>query len=102
MALSIIPGNPDSATKAFADLKVDLDGEKAAQLIAQIEVDVLAQVVKDLKISADKFASQIPTLEGKIKHLENLVVDGLNEIRAQELCLDYTTWANDDYHKQIS
>jgi hypothetical protein len=28
MALDIIPGNPDLAAKAFADLKVDLDGER--------------------------------------------------------------------------
>jgi hypothetical protein len=30
MALGIIPGDPDSAAKAFVDLKVDLDEEKAA------------------------------------------------------------------------
>jgi hypothetical protein len=57
VALDIIPGAPDSATKAFIDLKVDLDEEKAARLTAQIEVDVLSQVVRDLKISADRFAS---------------------------------------------
>jgi hypothetical protein len=38
-----------------------------------------------LKILADKFAAQIPTLEDKVKHLENKVVDGLNEVRAREL-----------------
>jgi hypothetical protein len=48
--------------------------------MAQIEVDVLSQVVQDLKISADRFATHIPTLEDKVKHLENKVVDGLNEI----------------------
>jgi hypothetical protein len=86
VTLDIIPGNPDSATKAFADLKSDLDGEMVARLAAQIEVDVLAWAVKHLKISAEKFATQIPTLEDKVKHLENKVVDGLNE----------------DYQKQIS
>jgi chromosome segregation ATPase len=30
MALGIVPGNPDSATKAFADLKTELDNEKVA------------------------------------------------------------------------
>jgi hypothetical protein len=30
MALGIIPGDPDSAAKAFVDLKADLDEEKAA------------------------------------------------------------------------
>jgi hypothetical protein len=34
MTLDIIPGNPDSATKAFADLKVDLDDERVARLVA--------------------------------------------------------------------
>jgi hypothetical protein len=57
VALDIIPGAPDSAAKAFIDLKVDLDEEKAARLTAQIEVDVLSRVVRDLKISADRFAS---------------------------------------------
>jgi hypothetical protein len=55
-----------------------------------------------LKILADKFAAQIPTLEGKDKHLEDKVVDGLNEDRARELCLERTTQANDDYKKQIA
>jgi hypothetical protein len=30
MALGIIPGDPDSAAKAFVDLKAYLDEEKAA------------------------------------------------------------------------
>jgi hypothetical protein len=46
---------------------VDLDEEKAAQLAAQVEVDVLSRAVKDLKISADRFATQIPILEDKVK-----------------------------------
>jgi hypothetical protein len=33
-------------------------------------------------------------------HLENKVVNGLNEIRARELCLERTTQANDDYKEQ--
>jgi hypothetical protein len=102
MALGIMPGPPDSAAKAFIDLKVDLDEEKAARIIGQIEVDVLSRVVRDLKISADRFASQIPTLEDKVKHLENKVVNGLNKVRARELCLELTTRANDDYQKQIA
>jgi hypothetical protein len=35
-----------------------------------------------------------------VKHLENKVVDGLNEVKAQELCLERTTWVNDDYKEQ--
>jgi hypothetical protein len=34
MALGIIPGDLDSTTKAFADLKIELDKEKANQKIA--------------------------------------------------------------------
>jgi hypothetical protein len=61
---------------------------------------MLTRAVKDLKISTDKFATQIPTLEDKVKDLENMVVDGLNEVRAQDLCLEHTTGANNDYKKQ--
>jgi hypothetical protein len=57
MAFGIIPGALDSVSKAFADLKTNLDEEMAARLAAQIEVDALSRVVKDLKISTDRFAS---------------------------------------------
>jgi predicted nucleic acid-binding Zn-ribbon protein len=100
MVLGIVPGDPDSATKAFADLKTELDNEKATRKAAEIEVDMLARAVKDLKNLADKFTAQIPTLEDKVKHLENKVVDVLNEVKAQELCLECTTRANEDYKKQ--
>jgi hypothetical protein len=30
------------------------------------------------------------------------MVDGLNEVKARELCLERTTWANDDYQKHIT
>jgi hypothetical protein len=102
MALGIILGDPDSAVEAFTDLKIELEKEKTAWKAAQIEVDMLAQAVKVLKISADKFAAQtqIPTLEDQVKHLENKVVDGLNEVRARELYLECTTQANDDYKEQ--
>jgi peptidoglycan hydrolase CwlO-like protein len=100
MALGTILGDSDSATKAFASLKIELEKEKAAQKAAQTEVDTLTQVVKDLKISTDKFAAQIPTLKDMVKHLENKVVDGLNKVRAREHCLERTTRANDVYKKQ--
>jgi peptidoglycan hydrolase CwlO-like protein len=91
MALGIVPGDPELAAKAFADLKTELDKKKVAQKAAQIEVDMLTRAVKDLKISADKFAARIPTLKDKVKHLENKVVDGLNNVRAREFCLESTT-----------
>jgi chromosome segregation ATPase len=100
MVLDIVPSDPDSATKAFTDLKTELDNEKTTRKAAEIEVDMLARAVKDLKILADKFTAQIPTLEDKVKHLENKVVDVLNEVKAQELCLECTTRANEDYKKQ--
>jgi chromosome segregation ATPase len=100
MFLAIVPDDLNSATKAIANLKTELDKEKIAWKAAQIEVDMLTWAIKDLKISADKFAAQIPTLEDKVKHLENKVVDGLNEVRAWALCLESTTWANDDYKKK--
>jgi hypothetical protein len=90
------------ATKAFTDLKADQDEEKATRLAGQIKIDVLTHAVKEMKISADRYTTQIPTLKYKVKHLEIKVVDGLNEVRTRELCLESTTRANDDYKKQIS
>jgi hypothetical protein len=80
MALRGVPSDPDSATKAFADLKDELAKEKAAQETTQIEVDMPTPVVESLNISADKFAAQIPILEEKVTHLENKVIDRLNEL----------------------
>jgi hypothetical protein len=57
MALGIIPDAPDSALKAFTDLKANLNKEKISRLATQIEVNVLSRAIKDLKISADKFAT---------------------------------------------
>jgi hypothetical protein len=57
MALGLVPGDPDSAANAFVDLKIELDKEKVACITAQIKIDVLTQTVKDLKISADRFAA---------------------------------------------
>jgi hypothetical protein len=41
MALGIILGDPNSATKAFADLKAELDKEKATRIAGQVKIDVL-------------------------------------------------------------
>jgi chromosome segregation ATPase len=99
MALGVVPGDLDSATKAFANLKAKLDKERATRIAGQVKIDVLTRAVKDLKISTDRFAAQIPTLEDKIKHLENKVLDGPDEVRAWELCLEHTTRAKEDYKK---
>jgi chromosome segregation ATPase len=100
MARGIVSGDLDSATKSFTDLKAELEREKAARETAHAEFDTLTRVVKDLKISADKFAAQVPILEEKAKYVDNKVIDGLNEIRAKELDLEHTTKANNDYKKQ--
>jgi chromosome segregation ATPase len=99
MALGVVPDDLDSATKAFAYLKAKLDKERATRIAGQVKIDVLTRAVKDLKISTDRFAAQIPTLEDKIKHLENKVLDGPDEVRAWELCLEHTTRAKEDYKK---
>jgi hypothetical protein len=74
MALGIIPGDPGLEAIAFADLKADLDEEKATRVAAYIEAGMLSWAVQDLRISADRFATQIPTPEDKVKHLEDKVV----------------------------
>jgi predicted nucleic acid-binding Zn-ribbon protein len=78
MALGVVSSDPDSAAKAFTDLKAELEKEKAARETVKVEVDTLTQAAKSLKISANKFSAQIPALEEKVKHLDNKVVDGLN------------------------
>jgi predicted nucleic acid-binding Zn-ribbon protein len=102
MALGIIPDAPGLEVAALVDLKIDLDEEKAARVTAQVEANVLSRASRDLKIYADRFASQIPTLEDEIEHLEDKVVEGLNEVRARELCLEHTTRANDNYQKEVA
>jgi hypothetical protein len=60
MALGIIHGGPDSAAKAFADLKTELDKKRTARKAAQIEVDMLAWTVQDLKTSAKSLPLKSP------------------------------------------
>jgi hypothetical protein len=62
MDLGLVLGDPNSATKAFANLKVQLEKEKAARESAQIEVDTLTRAIKSLKTLADNFSAQIPAL----------------------------------------
>jgi hypothetical protein len=102
LALGVIPGAPGSETQALASLKADLDIEKAARVAAQVKADVLSWAVRDRKVSANKFATQIPILEDKVKHLEDKVMEGLKEVRARELCLEHTTQANDNYQKEVT
>jgi hypothetical protein len=46
LGLGTFLGDPDSTTKAFTDLKMELDKEKVAQEKAQTEVDMLTRQSK--------------------------------------------------------
>jgi chromosome segregation ATPase len=98
--LSVEPRDQDSAAKSLTALKSELEEEKAAQEKAQVEVEALAWVVDDLKKSADRFATQIPILEEKVKHLDNKVLDMLNDACANEVSLEQITKGNEDYKNQ--
>jgi chromosome segregation ATPase len=100
MALSIEPGDHDSASKSLAALKSELAEEKVAQEKAQAKVETLARTVGDLKKTTDGLTAEVPFLEEKVKLLDNKVLDGLTEIRAKELSLERTTKANEDYKSQ--
>jgi hypothetical protein len=65
----------------FLVTQIELAIEKGTCEIAQTEVETLARAVEDLKISVDRFATQIPTLEEKVKHLDNKVLYGLIDLR---------------------
>jgi ABC-type enterochelin transport system substrate-binding protein len=92
--------NLNSAAKAIADLKEELAKEKAARETTQTEVETLTRAVGNLKISVDRFATQIPIPEEKVRHLDIKVMDGLNELRVRELYLERTTKANDYYKSE--
>jgi predicted nucleic acid-binding Zn-ribbon protein len=62
----------------------------------------LTRALESVTITVDKFAAQIPSLEEKIKYLEEKVMAGLNEVRAKELDLECTIVAKDDYKKKNS
>jgi hypothetical protein len=82
LVLGVIHGALGLEVKALADLKANLDEEKTTWVTAQVEADILSRAVRDLEISTDRFATQIPTLEAKVKHLEDKVVEGLKDVRA--------------------
>jgi hypothetical protein len=97
MALGVKPRDQDSATKILVVLKSELAKEKAAWEKVQAKAGTLAWTVEDLKKMTDRFAVQIPFLDEKVKHLDNKVLDAQSELWAKELCLEWTTKANNDY-----
>jgi hypothetical protein len=68
------------AVKFLAALKAELADERAAWEKAQVDAETLAWAVEDLKKMTDKFTAHIPTLEEKVKHLDNRVLDSLNSV----------------------
>jgi chromosome segregation ATPase len=100
LALDVKPGDQDSAIRSLAALKTELAEERAVREKAQAKNETLTHVIDDLKKSMDRFAAQIPDLEEKIKHLDDKVLDGLTELRTQELNLEQTTKAKEDYKNQ--
>jgi hypothetical protein len=63
MALGVIPNASGSEAAALADLKADLDEEKAAQVTPQVEADVHPRIVHDLKILPTGFPPKSPLLK---------------------------------------
>jgi uncharacterized coiled-coil protein SlyX len=53
-----------------------------------VEVETLAEAIEDLKKTTSRFAAQVPTLEEKVKHLDNKVIDSLTEPYTKELSLE--------------
>jgi chromosome segregation ATPase len=102
LALGVEPGDQDLVAESLVALKTELAEEKSMWEKAQAENETLACAVDDLKKSPDRFIAQIHDLEEKIKHLNNKVLDGLTELHAQELDLERTTKANEDYKNQSS
>jgi predicted nucleic acid-binding Zn-ribbon protein len=68
------------AVKFLSVLKAELAEEKATREKAQAEAETLARAVEDLKKMTDKFTTHIPTLEEKVKHLGNKVLDSPNSM----------------------
>jgi chromosome segregation ATPase len=95
--LGVKPGDQDSATRSLTALKTELAEEKAAREKAQAKTETLAWAVEGLKKSTDRFATQIPDIEEKIKLLDNKVLDRLTKHHDKELSLEQTTKANKNY-----
>jgi hypothetical protein len=95
--LGVTPGAPGSEAMTLANPKAAPDEEETTRVMAQVQADVLSRSLHDRKVSANRFASKIPTLEDRVKNLEDKVVEGLKELRARLLYLEPTTLINDNY-----
>jgi hypothetical protein len=95
--LGVTPGAPGSEAMTLANPKAAPDEEETTRVMAQVQADVLSRALHDRKVSANRFASKIPTLEDRVKNLEDKVVEGLKELRARLLYLEPTTLINDNY-----
>jgi chromosome segregation ATPase len=97
-ALGVKPRDP--TTKSLAALMTKLAEANDARDKAQAEAETLVLVVEDLKKSSNRFAARISALDEKVKHLDNKVLDMLNDACAKELSLRRVTKSNDDYKSQ--
>jgi predicted nucleic acid-binding Zn-ribbon protein len=70
VALGAVPSEQVSTAKTLSDLKSKLAKEKATRNTSRIEVKTLAQALEGIKNTAYKFAVQIPSLEERIKYLD--------------------------------
>jgi chromosome segregation ATPase len=92
-SLGVDPGDNELAARYLASLKSKLADEKAAQKEDKDELQTIPQACDDLKKTVDKFATQVTELEQKVMHV-------LSELHANELSLERTTKANEDYKSQ--
>jgi chromosome segregation ATPase len=92
-SLGVDPGDNELAARYLASLKSKLADENAAQKEDKDELQTIPQACDDLKKTVDKFATQVTELEQKVMHV-------LSELHANELSLERTTKANEDYKSQ--
>jgi septal ring factor EnvC (AmiA/AmiB activator) len=67
------------AAKSVAAMKAELAEEKVTRAKVQAKTETVARKVEDLKKMADRFATQISSLEEKVEHLDNKVIDVFTE-----------------------
>jgi chromosome segregation ATPase len=67
------------AAKSVAAMKAELAEEKVTRAKVQAKTETVARKVEDLKKMPDRFATQISSLEEKVEHLDNKVIDVFTE-----------------------
>jgi predicted nucleic acid-binding Zn-ribbon protein len=62
--------------------------EKLAREKAQTDTETLSRAVEELKKMASQFATQVPSLETRVKNFNDKIVDLHIELRVRELSLE--------------